>query len=445
MVEEKIKLGGVGMIVAEVAASAVECVIMAEFLTRFMGLKNERYKVAKISICFLLLFADGIICPLLTDIEIVPIFIILAVEVTYSVVFLKGSIYKKVFVVFISCVAMLLINTTVLMLLEKILSSNMEDLISGNGTARLMVLFLTKFLYFLLTRFLLKLNGSGEYDLGKSEWIMLLSIFAVTFLVGTAVLECTVNGMNTEIFMVTSVLGLILINIISYILMLRMNKENIERTKAMLLEIQIKENTESIHEIHRMYEEICRIRHDTKHWITGSLALIRQKNYAEAEKYLENLVSEKIGTIRDYVMTESEVINAIINSKLSKASQMGIDMRANVGTEVGETDVYGLSVALANLLDNAIEGCMRIQGKRKIYFEMFVDGEYLKVFVKNTYDGSGINLETQKTNKQLHGLGHKSVDDYAKRNDGFVNFYEENDEFCANMWIMVNKKRLFAP
>lgn len=27
------------MIVAEIAASAVECMIMAEFLTRFMGLK----------------------------------------------------------------------------------------------------------------------------------------------------------------------------------------------------------------------------------------------------------------------------------------------------------------------------------------------------------------------------------------------------------------------
>ena len=107
------------MIVAEIAASAVECMIMAEFLTRFMGLKNDRYKIAKASICFLLLFADGIICPLLTDIEIVSVLVILVVEVTYSVIFLRGSIYKKVFVVFISCIAMLLINTTVLMLLEK--------------------------------------------------------------------------------------------------------------------------------------------------------------------------------------------------------------------------------------------------------------------------------------------------------------------------------------
>ncbi len=432
------------MIAVEIAASAVECVIMTEFLIRCLGMKNDRYKVLKAAVCFLLLFLNIIICPLLTDIEMVSAAIMLVIEMVYSIFFLEEKIYIKVFVVFINCITMILINTTVLMILGKALSINIGELISGNGAARLLVLFLTKFLYFLVTRFLLKVNGSSAYNFGRSEWMMLLTIFSITFLVGITVLECAVNGTNAEVFMMTSVLGLVLVNIISYMLMIRMNRENSERTKAMLLEIQIKENTESIHEIHKMYEEICRIRHDTKHWITGSLALIRNENYAEAEKYLENLVSEKIGTIRDYVMTESDVINAIINSKLSEASQTGIDVRANVGAEVGETDVYGLSVAIANLLDNAIEGCMRIQDNRKIYYEMFVDGEYLKIFVKNTYDGSGINLETKKADKRLHGFGHKSVEDFAEKNNGFVNFYEENGDFCANMWITVNKNRLFT-
>lgn len=432
------------MIVAEIAASAVECVIMAEFLTRCLGVKNDRYRILKAAACGLLLFVNIIICPLLTDVEIVSVAIMLAIEMTYSIIYLKGKIHIKVFVVFISCIAMIVINTTVLMLLGKILSADIDDLTSGNSMTRLMVLFLTKFLYFLVTRLLLKFTGSSSYDFGKSEWIMLMSVFAVTFIVGMAVLECTVNGTNAEIFMAASVSGLIIINVISYILMQHMNKENAERTRAMLLEIQINENTESIREIHRMYEEIKQIRHDAKHWITGSLALIRKKNYDEAEKYLEELVTEKIGTIRDYVMTESGVINAIINSKLSEARQRGIDVRASVGTEIGETDVYGLSVAIANLLDNAIEGCMRIEGNRKIYYEMFVDGEYLKIFVQNTYDKSGINLETKKTNKRFHGFGLKSVKDFTEKNDGIVNFYEENGDFCANMWITVNKNRLFT-
>lgn len=432
------------MIIAEIVASIVECVIMAEFLTRCLGTKNEKFKMLKAAVCALLLFVNVTVCPLLTDVEMVSVSTMLVIEMIYSFFFLNGSIYKKFFVVFISCIAMMLINTTILMLLGKILSADIGNLISGNSVARLMVLFLTKFLYFLITRFLLKLNGNKSYNLGKMEWIMLLTIFMVSFLIGIGVLECVVNGTNAEIFMMASVSGLILINVISYILMLQMNRENAERTRAMLLEIQIKENTESIHEIHRMYEEIKQIRHDTKHWITGGLALIKQKNYGKAENYLEGLLSEKIGTIRDYVMTESDVINAIINSKLSEARQKGIDVRASVGTEIGGTDEYGLSVAIANLLDNAIEECMRIQGNRKIYYEMFVDGEYLKVFVRNTYDKSEISLETKKSDKRLHGFGLKSVKGFTEKNNGFVNFYEENGEFCANMWIMVNRNCLFT-
>lgn len=432
------------MIIAEITASVVECVIMAEFLTVCLGVKSDRYKILKAAVCSLLLFVNVVLCPMITDSEMLSVAIMLVIETVYSIIFLKGSIYKKVFVVFISAIAMMLINVTVLMALEKVLAVDMQELILGNGTARLMVLFLTKFLYFLVTRFLLKINGSSVYNLGKSEWITLLAVFAVTFFIGIAVLECAVKGTNIEIYMMASVSGLILINVLTYALMQRMNKENAERTKSMLLEIQLKENTESVHEIHRMYEEIQQIRHDTKHWITGSLALLKQKNFDEAEKYLEKLVDEKIGTLRDYVITDNDVINAIINSKLSEASKKGIEVRASVGTEIGETDTYGLSVAISNLLDNAIEGCMRIQGKRKIYFEMFVDGEYLKVFIKNTYDKSGINLETRKANKKLHGLGLKSVANFTERNDGILNFYEENGDFCTNMWVRTNKNRLFT-
>lgn len=172
------------MIVAEIAASIVECVIMAEFLTRCLGSKNERFKVIEAAVCALLLFVNITVCPLFTDVEMVSVSTMLIIEMVYSILFLKGEIYKKVFVVFINGITMILINTAVLMLLGKILSSNAGDLITGNSMARLLVLFLTKFLYFLVTRLLLKFNGSSSYDFGKSEWIMLLTIFTVTFVVG---------------------------------------------------------------------------------------------------------------------------------------------------------------------------------------------------------------------------------------------------------------------
>ena len=227
------------MIVAEILANVAECLIIADFITKFLEVKNNKYGKVKFMAYFALLFLDNMLCPVLFKDELVPVAVMIVIGMIYSAVFLKGNIYIKIFVVFISCIALLLINTLVLMVLSKILKTSIENLTSGVGAVRLMVLFLTKFLYFLTTRLLLKIKGDNKYSFGKIEWIVLMSIFGVTFLIGVAVLESAVKGINTEVFMLASVIGLILINIITYILMIIMNRENSEKVKVAILETQI--------------------------------------------------------------------------------------------------------------------------------------------------------------------------------------------------------------
>ena len=76
------------MIVAEIAASIVECVIMAEFLTRCLGAKNEELKIPEAAVCAFLLFANITVCPLFTDVEMLSVATILIIEMAYSIFFL---------------------------------------------------------------------------------------------------------------------------------------------------------------------------------------------------------------------------------------------------------------------------------------------------------------------------------------------------------------------
>lgn len=428
------------MIVAEILANAAECLIIADFITKFLEMKDNRYSKVKFTAYFTLLFLDNMLCPALFKDEFIPVAVMITIGLIYSAVFLKGNIYIKIFVVFISCIALLLINMLVLMVLSEILKTSVENLTSGVGAVRLMVLFLTKFLYFLTTRMLLKIKGDNKYSFGKIEWTVLMSIFGVTFLIGVAVLESAVKGINTEVFMIASVIGLILINIITYILMIIMNRENSEKVKIAILETQIEGSSKSIEEITRMYSEIQQIRHDIKHWATGSLTLIKQGKYDQAETCLTELLSERIGTLREYAMTESDVVNAIINSKLTEAQDKSIDVTVNVGKQIGIKDEYGLSVAVANLLDNAIEACMRLNDERKtIYYEMGIEKDYLKIFVKNTYTGEEITMKTQKQDQKRHGLGHRMVQEFCEEHDGILNFYRQNEYFCADLWLKIDK------
>lgn len=73
---------------------------MAEFLTLCLGVKNDRYKILKAAVCGLLLFLNIIICPLLTDVEMVSVAIMLVIETAYIVFFLKGKNLQKDFCCF---------------------------------------------------------------------------------------------------------------------------------------------------------------------------------------------------------------------------------------------------------------------------------------------------------------------------------------------------------
>lgn len=113
---------------AEIAANIIESLIISEFLTRFLEPKNKRLVIIKIMGCFVLLFAEITFVPMLGLSEMVQIAGTLAIAMIYSVVFLKGEIYKKIFVVFISCITILLINITVLTVMKEALKTDMDTL-----------------------------------------------------------------------------------------------------------------------------------------------------------------------------------------------------------------------------------------------------------------------------------------------------------------------------
>lgn len=425
---------------AEIAANIAESLIIAEFLTRFLEPKRKKFIVIKVIGCFALLFADITLVPMLGFSELVQIAGTLAIAMIYSIVFLKGEIYKKIFVVFISCITILLINITVLTAIKEALGTDMDTLTTDTGAIRLMVLFLTKFLFFLATRLLLKLKSEEKYRFGRSEWLILILIFLMTFFIGITVLEGAVNGKSGEIFMMSAVLGLILTNIITYFLMLKMSGENRERMKSTILAAQVESSEKEIAEINHMYAEIQQIRHDIKHWATGSLALIKQGETKQAEEYIEELLASNVGTLKTYAQTDIPAVNAVINLKLAQAEEKGIEVTTAIGREIGVTDYCELSIVMANLLDNAIEACERIDKPRRIYYEMGIEGNYFKIFIKNTYDGSGIKTKTVKNDKRLHGFGIKSVKKYSEKKGGILNFYEEDGCFCTALWIAADQK-----
>ena len=122
----------------------------------------------------------------------------------------------------------------------------------------------------------------------------------------------------------------------------------------------------------------------------------------EAKKYIQTIQGQQ--TTRIFcVNSHHPIIDAVLNHKYQTAREHGIDVQIKVNDLSGvalETDQ--LVVLLSNLLDNAIEGCCRVDGERNLYCSIIADDDLL-LSVRNTSQPVKIwNNTIRSVYKELH-------------------------------------------
>ena len=427
----------------EILAVIVECMIVTRMLIQYFKFRSEDYRILKWLLLFSLLFATDMAGTFGIANETFLISSCLLSEIAFSTIFLKGNIFEKILISVINYVLVYFINLPVMSAISAITGIPMLQLQMSQNVERVVCLFITKILYFAVTQFILSFRKKEEYHFSRNEWIMILSAFMITLLIGISMYMITVGGKTTEYIYVAVTLLISCLDAVIFIFLRKMNRTSQIEKERDIMEIQLQRQQDEMQHLQQQYEEISILRHDFRNGIDCLCGMIEQGDCSGALAYAKRFKERKVNTILSQVQCSSTMLNAVVNAKFNDAQSKGIDTSLRLVVQIPHDLEFDLSIMLSNLLDNAIEACEKNPSNAQILLTISEEAGYYRLVVRNTIAASVLKknqeLKTEKANKKLHGWGLRSVTDLVSKRNGLIDFYEKEGMFYVDILLPIEE------
>lgn len=185
----------------------------------------------------------------------------------------------------------------------------------------------------------------------------------------------------------------------------------------------------------KMEQSARQMRHDFRHHSMVVMELAAQKDYEGILSYLGEYGRLEEENIRQK-FSSNPAVNSVISVYMAKAGQNGIEFKADIQRrEVpGISDVDLVSI-LANLLENAVKGCMEVEGSRYMELKMRQNHAILLIVCQNTCR-DGILFQNGLPRAGDHeGIGAESILNTVKKYGGDVDFSAQKGMFRCRVFM----------
>ena len=199
-----------------------------------------------------------------------------------------------------------------------------------------------------------------------------------------------------------------------------------------------------VSEVENLYGQIRGMRHDLRNHAQTMLAYLDLDRRDELRRYLTDL-SRSFERVDDVLRTGSVMADAILNSKLSLARSKGIGVHASAAVPASSAipDVSLCSI-LGNLLDNAMEACLRMGDGGERFIRVYIAPMKGQLYVNVTNSAPGlarreggryISSKPGRGALARHGFGLSQIDRAAKLCGGYVNRQQEEGVFATEVML----------
>ena len=293
--------------------------------------------------------------------------------------------------------------------LNEILSNS--QLTFGSNILNIILMFA---FYRIYITFMQKINFQGvQIKIATFTVIMtFFEIWAVTAYAGE------MTNRRSGINMLILLIGFLLINLFfAYVL------SQVSEAYKYKYELSLSERLNEMYltnymEVSHKYEESKAIIHDIKKHLSVAEKM-KDDNEAQT-KYLSE-VYERMNDLFNFFHCSNKILSIILSQKISYAKSKGI--KVNVSVEDVPMDFikdFDITAIFANLWDNAIEACDKVNEGKYITMDISRHNGFLLINIENSFNGIIIkDKDVYTSTKPDHdGVGLKSVKLVVEKYDG---------------------------
>lgn len=429
----------------EIAVNFFQGFIMTFFAYAYLGDKNNRKFLKSSGVLY------GIV--LATTISILDYYMVfenfyallyIVIIFLYAAVSLEGTWLKKAFASVLPVLIVLVPSALISNFTAFLFKASLYDICSKKTIDRFITVIAVQFAIIYIMAILLKMlkkNENGKNSLAVTEWVLISAVLVISIIIGSFLDMLSLEGIShgSRRYLVFSLAGIILINVVVCYLVVDLGKKNTAMRENELLRLQQEYNKQYVENADTEYDLIRKMRHDFRDNYSALYTLLSDGNVDSAMQHIEKHLDKLVKT-ETFVHTENDIVNAVINSKLSTARSFGIEATCLSVSAFYEVDDIDLCRLLSNMLENAITACNASHRKDKQIYLKISSDEYKYIFnLKNTIDESVLKrnpaLKTTKREKSSHGYGTKIIRDIARKYHGKCDFYEEDGFFCCSVTL----------
>lgn len=425
----------------EIVVNIYQGAIMLYFPFKFLGGKFSDKFIKNYGLIFTCILAVIItIFNQLTAFEHIYIFFYFALIFIYSCLCLDNNIYYKLFASVCPLLIVTLCSVSVIGISSIMFGKSFSEILIYDDWQRFIIIISVQLLILYTTIASLRLlhtSSSNKTPLSKTEILLITVIFFTTIIIEFLFCMVSLDNISDKSRVVIAVgfVCLIVINIVTLNIITDLKDKNDSILENERLKIQLEYNKQYIENADTEYELIKKLRHDTKNVYVVLDDFLSNGNIDKARAYMRKMID--IADERmTFVKTENDVVNSVINAKLTIASSFGINVTCLSHDSFNGIDDIDLCRLLSNMLENAISATSQnITVKKEIILKITEESPKYVFMLKNSIDESVLKsnpmLNTTKKLSDSHGYGTKIIKDISEKYNGRCDFYEDDGMFCC--------------